>query len=317
MKRKALALVISSFLAGIIPAAPRERLAAPLQSAAPAPGSYPDTAEGLQQLLQDLLAAIRDGKKDRASALIESLIVPDHAAWFSKVFGPQEGATLDAKYTEALPKFADNLHSFLKDALKDGRTAFKIERWDRSVQERAVRLEKAVLDALQEPIAFYEASSQDPAGKKSWSFDYFFYVNGGFRRVDDGILTWLSNFTPRIRVGGQVQAAKVISQGPPKYPRKARDQRIQGTVRMQVLISTDGRVAELTLFRGSDSRCRCRGGRAKVAISAHVAEWQTLRSGHNHRHHLYASLIRPSDPSTCQCFLPKSVGGGGICCEKP
>jgi TonB family protein len=54
----------------------------------------------------------------------------------------------------------------------------------------------------------------------------------------------------RIPVGGNVQPAKLISQPVPEYPPLARQARIQGTVRFNVLIGADGRVIEITLVSG-------------------------------------------------------------------
>jgi hypothetical protein len=54
----------------------------------------------------------------------------------------------------------------------------------------------------------------------------------------------------RIRVGGNVQQAKLISQAPPKYPPEARRQRIQGTVQFQAIIGKQGEIGELEFMRG-------------------------------------------------------------------
>src|SRR3989304_1265006 len=54
----------------------------------------------------------------------------------------------------------------------------------------------------------------------------------------------------RIRVGGQVQAARVISQPRPSYPPLAKQARIQGVVRLQAIIAKDGTVQELQILSG-------------------------------------------------------------------
>ncbi|MBI3896495.1 MAG: energy transducer TonB [Acidobacteria bacterium] len=53
-----------------------------------------------------------------------------------------------------------------------------------------------------------------------------------------------------IRVGGQVQAAKMINQVQPPYPPLARQARIQGTVRLEAIIDKDGNVKSLTVVSG-------------------------------------------------------------------
>ena len=54
----------------------------------------------------------------------------------------------------------------------------------------------------------------------------------------------------RVRIGGQVQAAKIISQARPNYPPLAKQARIQGTVRLQAIIAKDGTVQELQVLSG-------------------------------------------------------------------
>ena len=57
--------------------------------------------------------------------------------------------------------------------------------------------------------------------------------------------------TPKqIRVGGQVQAAKLVRQPKPVYPPLAKQARIQGTVRFNAVIGKDGTIQNLTLVSG-------------------------------------------------------------------
>lgn len=54
----------------------------------------------------------------------------------------------------------------------------------------------------------------------------------------------------RIRVGGSVQQAQLISQIRPGYPPLAKQARIQGTVRLQAIIAKDGSVVQLEIISG-------------------------------------------------------------------
>jgi TonB family protein len=54
----------------------------------------------------------------------------------------------------------------------------------------------------------------------------------------------------RIRVGGNAQAHNLLSQVKPQYPPDAKAARIQGKVRLGVLIGTDGKVHDLALISG-------------------------------------------------------------------
>lgn len=54
----------------------------------------------------------------------------------------------------------------------------------------------------------------------------------------------------RIKVGGQVEAARLIYQPKPSYPHLALVTRIQGIVRLEAIISNDGRVQNLKVLSG-------------------------------------------------------------------
>jgi len=57
--------------------------------------------------------------------------------------------------------------------------------------------------------------------------------------------------TPKqIRVGGNVQSAKLLNQPKPAYPPLARQARIQGVVRFNAVIGRDGTIQNLTLVSG-------------------------------------------------------------------
>jgi len=54
----------------------------------------------------------------------------------------------------------------------------------------------------------------------------------------------------RIRVGGQVESAKLIFQPKPEYPPLAKMARIQGSVRLEAIISKDGTIQDLKVLSG-------------------------------------------------------------------
>jgi protein TonB len=54
----------------------------------------------------------------------------------------------------------------------------------------------------------------------------------------------------RIRVGGNVQAARLVRQPKPVYPPLARQARIQGTVRLTAIIAKDGTIQSLQVVSG-------------------------------------------------------------------
>ena len=54
----------------------------------------------------------------------------------------------------------------------------------------------------------------------------------------------------RIRVGGNVQQAKLLKQPKPVYPPLAKQARIQGTVRFNAIIGKDGTIQNLNVVSG-------------------------------------------------------------------
>ena len=54
----------------------------------------------------------------------------------------------------------------------------------------------------------------------------------------------------RIRVGGNVQESRLQQKVVPTYPALARDARISGVVRFEVVIGTDGRIINMQLVTG-------------------------------------------------------------------
>lgn len=77
-----------------------------------------------------------------------------------------------------------------------------------------------------------------------------------------------------IRVGGNVMSANRLSWVNPVYPAEAKQSRIQGTVRLEVLIDKDGHVVDVTVSSGPAEL-------TPAAINA-VSQWvykQTLLNG--------------------------------------
>lgn len=70
----------------------------------------------------------------------------------------------------------------------------------------------------------------------------------------------------RITKGGDVAAATAINKVAPIYPELARQARVEGTVRLHILIETDGRVIEVTFVSGPPML-------VQAAINA-VKQWQ-------------------------------------------
>lgn len=54
----------------------------------------------------------------------------------------------------------------------------------------------------------------------------------------------------RVRIGGDVQQAKLVKNSAPVYPILAKRARIEGTVRLQVIVAKDGTVQKVEVMSG-------------------------------------------------------------------
>lgn len=75
---------------------------------------------------------------------------------------------------------------------------------------------------------------------------------------------------PRIVVGTVPSATRLIRQVKPVYPRKAKENRIQGTVRLRAMLTKSGEVRDLQVLEGHTALV--------PATLAAVRQWPTLLS---------------------------------------
>jgi TonB family protein len=229
--------------------------------------AYPDSAEGLKALLNDMFGALRADNNARSSELLDNLAIPDYKTWFVKKFGSAEGERLAKKYEELSPQLRFEMEKLFNSAVSEQRTDVTVTALQKPLDSSVVGLGRAAVEAMQEPITFYAAVGKSPAQQYGLILGNYFYIQGGFRYVSNRVLQALSTAPPpRIRLGGQVVASKLRHQPQPIYPAEARASRTEGSVIMHAIIGTDGTVKELNLVSGDPIL-------ADAAISA-VRQWQ-------------------------------------------
>jgi TonB family protein len=229
--------------------------------------SYADSPEGLKALIGDIFAALRAGNEARASELLDNLAVPDYKAWFVKEFGFDEGQRLALKYAELAPQARFEIEKLFNSALSERRTDVTVTSLQKPLDPKVAGLDRAVVESMQAPITLYSADGRSSDQPYAVFLGRYFYLQGGFRYVNDRVLQALGSApAPRIRLGGQVVASKLIHQPQPIYPDGARRSRIEGSVILHAIIGTDGHVKELSLVSGDPVL-------ADAAISA-VRQWQ-------------------------------------------
>lgn len=110
---------------------------------------------------------------------------------------------------------------------------------------------------------FTSKGKEKQSGKVQIGIRHFVYAGGTYRFVRFFETQCVEEAAPatvnpqgqptslkRIRIGGNVAVAKLIRTVSPAYPAAAKQARIQGTVRLQVLISRQGCIKEVEVLNG-------------------------------------------------------------------
>ena len=261
-------LLLAAFI--LLAASPSIAQSSP-QTSPPAPAgpaiaipSYPDTQRGLEKLLGEMMKLAKANDNQTLAAYVKSLALPDPDGWFKSVFGDERGADYAAASAASRLGVETTIPATLASLLKENKTLIVAHRFEGSCDNFATAKEHPLLLQRKSAVPLYDARFQDSATEMIWQ--YFAYVDGGFRYVGN-----LSAYPPalpkkpsapqaaqssadaaekKIRVGGNVQAAKLIHQEVPKYRREARDAHIQGTVIIHAVIAKDGSIREAHVVEG-------------------------------------------------------------------
>lgn len=229
------------------------------QAGASTASAYPESETGLRALIQDMLNAVASESTDKMDSHFSGLAIPNHAAWFAKVFGPEEGARLDAKYSELLPRISSKLSQRFSHALDGQMNDVSI-----SVLEKPANasgsLDRAIFAAMAQPVPIYRANgigpiynstSPGPMSRFPIYLGDFVFVEGAFRYIDSEVFDALSTAPPlRIRQAGNVTAATIVYQPRPRYPDKARAEHVEGVVVLHAIIDKNGVVKNLEVVSG-------------------------------------------------------------------
>jgi TonB family protein len=212
---------------------------------------FPETVEGLTATLRSIFDAEKAQEGAKSAALYATLAIPDHAAWFANTFGDAEGVRLEAKYSEGQEQSSLRLKKRVQWCLAQGKTVLGVHLYV-TPADSTIPLTKAVLTAMTHATRMYQAScSTGPEDKTVYALGDFVYVQGGFRYMDEEVMRALSTAPPmRVRVGGEVQSAKLVNHVKPVYPHEAWIAGIEGIVKLHVLLGTDGSVKEVQVVSG-------------------------------------------------------------------
>jgi TonB family protein len=227
---------------------------------------YPDSARGLEKLVEDLLQAAKKNDADTYSALISTLARPVPDDWFEDTFG-NEGDLMFKEYPGAGPNLVNQLRAFFVRIRTEKFTEATAQKHEASCDDNSGEMIYPVMVMRQGLVPLYELRFHQ--GDKFYRLWAFAYINGGFRYVGDlrppeyfpskpakrSSAENKPESTPedsekRIRVGGNVTAAKIVRRVQPEYPDTARREHLQGTVRLHAIIAKDGTIRKLRVLTG-------------------------------------------------------------------
>lgn len=173
--RHGLSITIALSLLLILPARPVSA-----QTTLP---SYPDSVEGLTQLMKDLLTVSEARNEGVLILLTRTLKLPNHKEWFTKTFGPQVAPRLITEFEKtALNVDIEMAVKFfhLKEPSKLVVAVQKVEAAD-DLDARV--FQRFALAAMQNPTALYSVTITLPQTTAKIEIWNLVYSDGAFRVV--------------------------------------------------------------------------------------------------------------------------------------
>jgi TonB family protein len=193
--------------------------------------SYPNTADGLHQLLNDLLLTAKNDDEAKLRSQIVEMEIPDYESWFRRTFGKDRGEKWAAIYGKA-PQTAELQFQMLCVELARQQGEISIDKPDTT----------KMYETLPGQLEQYKANwkkTDSSVGPDTQSIGLFYFVDGKFR-LNASIHESRILSTNK---GGTLVPAKLIKKVEPVYPKEARVLRIQGLVAVNVVVRKDGSVA--------------------------------------------------------------------------
>jgi TonB family protein len=117
-------------------------------------------------------------------------------------------------------------------------THITLSRRERQIMDILYQRARATAAEIHEAPIWTPLPRRRASPMRPESIDSHSFLPGGTRSKSR---SWGPRSTPqRIRIGGNVQATKLITQVKPIYPESAQQQGIEGTVLLKAVIATDG-----------------------------------------------------------------------------
>jgi TonB family protein len=241
--------------------------------------AYPNSSEGLQSQIGDILNAIKEKDSAKEAELIHGLLMPENSTWFTDEYGPGFGASLATAYRGAVSGLDQEIKATYEANVQGGHMHPKTLRHADPEAENAPI--DHFLNCMNQLVPLYETAflGDRPmfgillkAGGKPMPGDlngYFTYVGGSFRFIPANILMRLPNERPvRIHLDMNVMRSKLLTPVYPGYPEEALKKHIGGKVVVRIDLDRDGKIQEANAISGDAILSQ--------ALLNNVRQWQFL-----------------------------------------
>lgn len=230
---------------------------------------YPDTTEGLESLINEMLRLESSGDRKTLGMYAKSLELPEGGAWFSRTFGADAGI----QFAEQTAPIRDNTGheavNMIGTMQREGLMGVKAVKFTEACNNEATSEEYPVLVLRQTQETLYDVRFRDASRQTIWGF--FVYADGGFRYIAMPQLLRSTDAggpsaSGRVKVDANIQAGKLIHRVPPEYSKLRGLRNARGSIVLQAVIGKDGSVRDLRLLEG--------GCAASEAVMSAVREWR-------------------------------------------
>lgn len=226
--------------------------------------SYPNTADGLQRIIKDILQAAKVGDRARETELIHSFLVPEGNQWFVDEFGPGFGASMSRAYRKLKPSLEQDMRAIYEGNVQRGWMEPKVQRYaDAAEADSPV---DNYLNCMDEVVPLYGTAGNGQHTAYYYSLDrnapidqiiagdppgYFVFIQGGFRFIPQEVLMKLPKGRPvRIHLDMSIMNSKLIKNARLRYPEKAIKERRSGTVTVRLILDVGGNIKEAKVLQG-------------------------------------------------------------------
>ena len=222
---------------------------------------YPNTSGGLYFFLEEILSATRKGDEQKANELVASTEIPSHRKWLLSIYEKRKAESWIEAYEKELETNEKQLRElFTSLAMDDGEIRVrKVSDEDIQVDQG---MERELVHAAKKPVDIYFAIWTPMKATEAHvrPIGYFMFIDGAFRWDSTTRLVTpktIQTQTAEVqdvacpgghgkvsgaayKVADGVSAPKAVRMPDPEYSELARQEKVQGTVKLSFIVDTDG-----------------------------------------------------------------------------